>query len=598
MGKLPSKALFIILFGGLLAGGLRDPLAWSVAGALLWMTAMAFPKAGGELKWWTPWLLWAAASALLSSQPLKCFLPWTRWLGVIVFFCMIRVSWGARERETWFKGYCLAGLALALAALFLTGTDSAGVWGALKGDGHAMTGLIPPHYNYTIFALAGLAAALAAYLGHPRRKGGGPAWALAGLLVLILAVIFLSRSRGGLLAALSGTALWQWRKGGGRLVLIGGGLVLLLAALGPMRLDHFLKLETLGAYKRPQIWLSALAVAGERPLLGEGIGNFEAGFLRHNFPSGLPSRFGFATEHAHSEVLELPAATGWAGLALFLAGLLGAGRWPKRAKTDAHQEAALCAAAAMSVHLAVDNMLHLPGLGMLYFSALACALDPPGGSQPPERQESPQGLWAAFWPMVCLAGLGLSLVSWIPESIAGRARGAAPAESDPSRRLEVAQRAVRVFPADAYLRELLARAWVIQEPPLPDKAFSEILTASRLSPFNAIYPAMLADLSLGRGQPEKALAHLGRATRLEPNFMVARLMRAEINLKRGRPGYVRRELEEISSRRSLIGGAGLRGYDGFILRFDEARYAGLEERLAELEAKGVKAPRRGRRGRR
>src|SRR5581483_1853556 len=94
----------------------------------------------------------------------------------------------------------------------------------------------------------------------------------------------------------------------------------LAAALGGAALfnvggaAHWLKLDQPQSFKRPQIWTAALQAARERPVLGWGPGNFEEGFLRHNFPSGQgPASYQFSTPFAHSEPLNALAETGVIG---------------------------------------------------------------------------------------------------------------------------------------------------------------------------------------------------------------------------------------------------------------------------------------------
>lgn len=559
----PSKTLLLgLLFGGLALGGLREPWAWTAVSGLLWLLALYL---GGvplsPLKPWLPWLLWAAASCALSSQPLKCLYALSRWTSAALFFALACALWTEKEQEQWLRALAVAGF-IVCAAAWVTG------WTAWYGQdvGNCLTGLLPPYYNYTVFVEAAAACALLAWLSHqdsPKGRARLGLWALAGLLA---ASILAARSRGGLLALGAGAGMVLWRQKRYRRRILAGAAV--LAAVLLLRPSHVLKLDRAAVFKRPQLWKAAAQIAGEHPFFGEGPGNFEAGFRRHNFRSHFRvTEYQFSSAHAHSEPLQILAETGWIGLGLFLFALAAALR--RRQPASGAQHAAAAAAAAMAAQGLVDNMLHLPALALLFFSALACAA-------PPSAQSGPRVLWPAA------AGLALALSAWIPESLA--ARYLRRSASEPERKVEFTRKASALFPADAWLRETLARAWLTQRPFNVEKAQAELEEASRLDPTNALYPHLRGELEGATGHWTAAEARAAQALELEPNFLSARLLFAECRARAGDKEQARAQLLEAAERRRAIIKTGFaegegNGYSAMITRWEEIRFEAVQRLL-------------------
>jgi hypothetical protein len=177
----------------------------------------------------------------------------------------------------------------------------------------------------------------------------------------------------------------------------------------------------------------------------------------------------------------MAASTGWIGLALFLLALFKSLRLVRAEAGGPAQEAALCAGAAMATTCLFDNMLHMPALAMLFFTALIGARAP-GGPRP----AAPLGPRA--WQGLCLCGMLLSFSAFLPRHLVDRAWRDFYQEPSPSRRVEIMSRAIRIFPADYYLRETLARSGLECRPPELRLALDEIQKASRLNPTNALYP--------------------------------------------------------------------------------------------------------------
>ncbi|MDP3541391.1 MAG: O-antigen ligase family protein [Elusimicrobiota bacterium] len=529
----------LIVFS-LALGGLRDPRLFALAGAAAWAAVWLQRPALGPAAAWLPWLGWAALSTAVSAQPLAGLPVLARWSAVLAC-ASLAASWNAREREDWLKSFLVVAAALAAAAL---------VTGGRHDWRNEMTGLLPPYYNYTAFALSAAAAAAAAWVLHPRGAKVDDAKAAVALCALAVACLFLARSRGALLGLSSAAAVWAVRRWGARAAVpLGVAAALFAGAIAGGLLpdpveDLLFKKYRLHAEARPRLWRAAAAVASDRPWLGTGPGSFAVGF-RHVpvvFEDGA-ARWSLSTDYAHSEPLQTAAETGWAGLALWLLGAGAALRaLLRRADADPIREAAAVAAAAMTAQIAVDNMLQIPALAALWLCALAIS------APPAEMKPRP---WP---PAAILAGAALVLTAWIPGTLAA---------TSPSR-------AAAIFPAEPGPREDLAYAAMAAG--RAAEAEAHWAAAQRLEPFNAIYPWRRAQLAGVAGQWARAEPLAARAIELEPGFFSARLLRAEALVRLGRIREARAELEEVLRRRASPLPAAASGYDRTVASFDEPSF--------------------------
>lgn len=532
----------LIVFS-LALGGLRDPRLFALAGAAAWAAVWLQRPALGPAAAWLPWLGWAALSTILSAQPLAGLPVLARWSTVLAC-ASLAASWNAREREDWLRSLLVVAAALAAAAL---------VTGGRHQFRNEMTGLMPPYYNYTAFALSAAAAAAAAWMLHPRGAKGADAKAAAALCALAIACLFLARSRGVWLGLAAAAAVWSLRRWGARAAapivfaaaLFGAAVA---AGLLPRSVDEILfKRYREYAEARPRLWRAAAQVATSRPWLGTGPGSFAVGFRENPAPlvDGA-ARWSMSTDYAHSEPLQAAAETGWAGLALWLLGAGAALRaLLRRADDDPVRESAAAAAAAMTAQLAIDNMLQIPALAALWLCALALARPTAAG---------------VAWPRAAvLAGAALALVSWFPRALAS----GSPA------------RAAALFPAEPGAREDLAYAAL--KAGRAAEAESHWATAERLEPFNAIHPWRRAQLAGAAGLWARAEPFAARAAALEPGFLNARLLRAEALVRVGRAADARAELDEVLRRLSSRGAVvRASGYERTVRAFDRREFDRIE----------------------
>ncbi|MFH1618315.1 MAG: O-antigen ligase family protein [bacterium] len=567
MKSLTAPAILLgCLCAGLPVGGLRAPLLWTSVAGLIWLTALASPApTATSLKPWAWWLGWAFISMAACDQPLKSLYSFSHWLTLLAYFHVAGEHWTERDSRRWLPCLAFSALALGLGALMV------------QGKGHPMTGLMPPYYNYTVFVEAAFIAAAMGATGHRDSPRGAARWGLWGLMVFAMGLIIKARSRSGLLAVAVAAAFWMYRRG--KTKWLAWGFLTLAAAvvLAPSDITAYLfKLDLSAWFKRPKIWAAALQVAADHPFLGEGLGNFEQGFLRHNFPAFWAANYGFSSAHAHNELLELAAVTGWVGLGLFLAALLKSLRPAGPQVATPGQEAGICAFVAMAAQCLVDNMLHMPALAMLFFTALICARSP---AELTDRiRGAPMG--SRTWRWLCVSGFILSIAAFFPQHLVSRAREMYGMETDPARRVAIMSRAIRIFPADYYLHETLARALIELRPPQPDRVLEHLALASRLNPTNALYPVMQAEIALRQGRQRDALKLINRGIKLEPNYLGARLLRAEIWISGSKKKEAGLELGEILRRRMLLQNLPTySGYDRTIIYFDAKRFTAVSKSL-------------------
>ncbi len=566
-----ADLLLALPFAGLLLEGFRSPWAWTAGAAVLSGTLLAARRrlAFGPLLVWLPWLAWAAVSAAASGQPAASLPALARWAGVLAFAAAAPQLWAQQQRRRWLDGLLAAAVVLGAAGL---ATGGRAVLAGLPGN--AMTGLLPPYYNYTAFVEAAAFAAAAALSARGERLFGRR-WPLWLLLAGSGGWLVLARSRGALIAAAVGAAVPALRRRGrARALLPAAGVLVLLAAAatafmtarGVAGSSYMLKPERADSFRRPQLWLAAARSVADHPLLGEGPGQFEKGFRRHAFPAeGFgPARYVFSSDHAHSEPLELAAETGLAGLGLFAAALLWGVLGP--AAEGAEADAALAAAAAMGAVCLVDNMLQVPSLALLLFGALACARA--------RLSIEPEPRASRAWAAAAAVGLALAALAPLPGALAAAWSSEA---RPPGERGQDARRWSALFPLEPRPREAWARALLARRPPDFAGALQQLERASALAPTNAFYLVWRAELLRAMGRWDEAEPLARRALELEPNFLQARLLLAEADARAGRGDEASRQLDEVErlSRKWETGP----GYAGLMASFDAGRFEALRRSL-------------------
>jgi len=169
-------------------------------------------------------------------------------------------------------------------------------------------------------------------------------------LALALAGVWASGTRGALLGALAGAAVYLPLRG--RLVAGAAGILLLAA--------HPRAISVVSDVARLEIWKSAIAIWSDSPWVGTGPGTFPMVFRQYITPAFVAAH-GSATVsqgHAHNEILQVLATSGLVGLAGWV--LVAAALW--RESRYSRVLRALCVAYAV---LAIFNPVPHSATAML-----------------------------------------------------------------------------------------------------------------------------------------------------------------------------------------------------------------------------------------
>lgn len=206
--------------------------------------------------------------------------------------------------------------------------------------------------------------------------------------VLLVATLFFSRSRGGILSTLaSGAVLFTllWRRTEGRMLrwVVMLGVPVVAAALvvwigGGAILERFSELEEptneASILSRATVWRAVVEHLPEFAWVGSGLGSFEHSFAPFT-PPGSASRW----DKAHNDYLQIAWETGAVGSALVVAGLLVFVRryWMAAVRSRARRLDVLRIGIAtsllsMALHSVIDFNLQIGANGFLF--VMLCAL--------------------------------------------------------------------------------------------------------------------------------------------------------------------------------------------------------------------------------
>ena len=154
----------------------------------------------------------------------------------------------------------------------------------------------------------------------------------------------------------------------------------------------------------------------------------------------------------------------------------------------------------------------MPALGLLYASSLAVWRE--GGSG--EEVAGP------VLRAVALAGIFAAAASWIPSWLLERWENRLYVTDDPPARLELARRGAALAPAIPLEREAGGGEWLNQKPARLEEALFQLRRAEELSPQNAGYLVIHAQILMSREAWPQVLKLSGRALELEPDLQEAR----------------------------------------------------------------------------
>jgi len=234
-------------------------------------------------------------------------------------------------------------------------------------------------------------------------------WMALAAIPLLLAGLFLTRSRSGILGTFVGLSFILPKQRRSQFLLI---FMLCAAAAVHARVD-FLKIDPENAshsFGRLLIWKTALMSLGKHWLVGYGLGNFEAAYRLFAQPADAILKYELTTSFAHNDLLQIAVETGILGLSFFLYGLWRMTR-PSLFPNDSSWEkkGALGVFFLFLIFSMFNFSYFLPLTGLL-LSGSCALLFSAGGSEPPELPRSLKWTGGFFLAACCLfAGLsGLS----------------------------------------------------------------------------------------------------------------------------------------------------------------------------------------------
>ncbi|TBR24380.1 hypothetical protein EPO15_04180, partial [bacterium] len=364
-------------------------------------------------------------------------------------------------------------------------------------------------------------------------------------------------SRGGLAGLALGTAVALWRTGRRTPLMASAALVGLFLAVPSAPRDALLKTARPASHQRPAIWRSAVSVALDSPLFGEGPGRFSRGSLRHQTPapSGVADvRFPLRADRPHSELFGALAETGFVGAALLLAALAALLRRVPRSGAGLGREGLLAAAAALGVQAAGDSIFALPALGWLFAWSLgaACAPEAAEGPAPARR-------------LALAGGLALAAAAWGPGWAVATWRRHAP------------EAALRVAPEDDSLWQGLARERLARGD--ARGALAALARAAELAPSDVAPRVMAGEVLRSAGAWREARAVAEEALALEPACGQAYLLKAEAELRLGLAEDARRTLAALEGSKAKPLEAMGEHRDRLIQGYDAGRLADLKSSL-------------------
>jgi O-antigen ligase len=299
-------------------------------------------------------LVAALASAVASPWRLQS-LPLVLLLALTVLVGIQPAARAIRERPD-----ALA----AIVAVWIAGAVLAALWGIRRAPGDWPNGASTPLLGRTALGTklaAGVALTLSAWGAWDRRWTRA---ALAAGQAVIVAGLVLTTSRSAWIAAAAGAAvaigLAPWRRAA-ILALSAGAVALAVFAVRADAERGFLgqRLRSIPDIEvnadRTALWLGALRMVRDHPLLGTGYGTFLQAWPQYHSDPALDGK-----PTAHNIFLNFAAETGLLGLAAFLAVLAAgfAGLWRRvQAARGAPRDLALWAAVfAATVAIMVQQL--------------------------------------------------------------------------------------------------------------------------------------------------------------------------------------------------------------------------------------------------
>jgi len=526
-----APAFFLLL--ACLLSGLRSAFNWEVFTLVFFCWAVFFKKEGFTLPgglW--PWFFgWLGITSIFSLEPLNSLSQFSKYLFFAFFFSLTSHSAITSGWAPHFGPFGKSGGRAWLCALFGAALVCAFVVLYQRLSGGGVYGIIGYNPNYSAAILTGAFAAAWVFMfseSSLRLK------ALYGLLAAVfLAGITASNSRGALFAATLAAATYLAVNKKWRVLLYLAAAFSLAAVIVPADWLYFLfKTGDSRSYARVWIWGSALKAAFSSPFFGFGPGLFERAFELFKFPyfNGI-SYYGHSTIHAHSEVLNLAAESGFPAAALFLGAVFYS---VKEKSRDAFSAAMKLCALSLLVQGSFDMVFYSGAVSLLFFGSLGfasggCAKEAAGGESSQARMEpeatgmpgSQSRFMSVIFGIVCVLGFVPRIVFDRDFSLAMRP-GTDPAQSQMALR-----RALFFAPCNKDLLLEFASARLLSSGNYAYAA-AFVENAAVFCPKDPRFPYLAAEAFIYGGNAPSAYDRLEKTLALEPEFMAARVALARL----------------------------------------------------------------------
>jgi O-antigen ligase len=563
-----AAQLLAILFAPWYYGASPDPARYALAAVLLFSTAAWFlasrPAVGpvlwpaGALVAWPVLQLWAAPNASAATV-LDTVVLLASYMAVLICWCNEADTEPAARR-------------LAVTVLIVCGAQAVfGVgqaahapqtlYGRDLPDARSPFGSFENHNHFAGLMEMGVLVAMALAVGRAKRAGTvDPRSIMYGGLGLLLAATHLaSRSRGGLLALLSGglalAGAWWLGRRPGRVEKIAVAAVLAslvvfawTAIPAPTR-AHLMSAwrgptDASGAY-RVSMAGATLRLWRAHALAGSGLGTYEDAVTRHKRTDGL-----VRTRHAESDVLENLAEGGVVGVALgawlaaaVLRGFLDRMRHGRDPWRRGIAIGAVAACASLLAHSLVDFNLRIPSNALVFWALAGLAAAP---RTPAARRLSAQA---------CVIVAGASALFGVAaawRSVGALAFERAVRSAAPQERLAKLSTVVDRHPYVAeYHRHRAHTFWALAGGGAEiasfrrERAMADIEQALRLRPLWSYAWSDLGWLLYMQGQLVEAEQAFARAVELDPPSVAIGVARAEFFARIGKVNDAREELRRV-----------------------------------------------------
>lgn len=312
--------------------------------------------------------------------------PWLTAEAAVVFACSLAWLYYLCSKQTHLDRH--VALRSLCAGIVLLAAVSIGLYlGHWKWPvGNSLAPLGPfPNRNQTadLFAIGAVLSMACMHEDFRHRKQGWLLW--LGATCLLLLALVLTGSRAGIILCFAGAAIWAGglaalRRSAARFG-AGAGFLLILLGLfllwGGDTLDRFIPRQKgaspIAGDLRWLIQKDALELARSAPLMGIGLGNFEAEFALA--PHSSLGTADYRILHPESDWIWLLAELGWPGVLLVVggAGILASRIVPLGKDPDWRLRAAAATAALIfAAHGVVDVSAHR--LGSAFPALLVCSM--------------------------------------------------------------------------------------------------------------------------------------------------------------------------------------------------------------------------------